>query len=108
MRLNGRLKRLEKESAIRRDTVQRAPALMTEEERHRRICEILNRARARRTEVEAGLASGNPKCVAWAQRTLAEWERKTLQRSPEEIAADERRHAALTAHFAKWGGKQCL
>src|SRR5262245_38157314 len=82
MRLGRRLRRIE--HACERTV----PHELTDEQRRRRVIEILRTAYARKRAVDAALASGDPRRVRWAQETLAVtdtpevrawWERERLR-----------------------------
>jgi hypothetical protein len=65
MKLVRRLRRLE----LACEQVELAP--LSDEERRRRIIELLQTVRERKAKIDAALAGGNPNRRRWAERTLA-------------------------------------
>jgi hypothetical protein len=65
MRLAHRLRRLELTH------VPPAPDGLTDEQRRRRVIELLRGAHERKLAVDVALASGNPRRRRWAEQTLA-------------------------------------
>ncbi len=68
----SRLRRLVTQLEEQIPTMEQRVAAMSPEERRQRLSELIEKAKARRAAIDEALASGDPKRVRWARKTLRE------------------------------------